>query len=99
MAEEGRAVPGTEKPLAITSRDLLADVLEVAGPDRVRIADLPARLRKLAPSWGPYRGLNGTALRQVLDGDGVRTTNPGNVPTLDPADLLRAIRAREEEVS
>jgi DNA segregation ATPase FtsK/SpoIIIE, S-DNA-T family len=99
LAGQGRAVPGTDRPLAITSRDLLADVLEVAGPDRVRLADLPPRLRKLAPSWLPYRSMNGTVLRQLLAAENVRTTNPGNVPTLDPADLLRAIRAREDEVS
>jgi hypothetical protein len=76
-------------------RDLLDDLAEIAGPDRVRLADLPARLRQVDPAWLPYRGLDGKRLRQQLDELGVRTTNPGNVPMLDPADLRRAIAGRE----
>ena len=34
---------------AIEERDLLADLAEVAGSERARLADLPARLRELAP--------------------------------------------------
>ena len=100
MAEEGRAVPGTERgPLPVVSRDLLADVAEVlrGTAGRVRIADIPARLRKLAPSWGDYRGMTGVQLRGRLLAAGVRTTKPENVPMLDPADLDTAISARESE--
>jgi S-DNA-T family DNA segregation ATPase FtsK/SpoIIIE len=84
-------------PLAITARDLLTDLAEVLRDDvdPVRIADLPPRLRNLARSWGPYRNLNGTQLRALLDGERVRTTNTGNVPRLDPADLRRVIASRE----
>lgn len=99
LAAEERAVPGTDRgPLAIVSRDLLADVAQViAGPDKVRLADLPARLRKLAPSWGEYRSLSGAQLRVKLNVKGVRTTKAENVPLLDPDDLHRAISARESE--
>jgi DNA segregation ATPase FtsK/SpoIIIE, S-DNA-T family len=55
----------------------------------VNVADLPPRLRKLAPSWGAYRQLTGVQLRQLLTDLGVRTTKAGNVPFLDPADLMR----------
>ena len=98
MAEQGRAVPGTGRgPLAIVSRDLLADVAQVlAGSDRkARLADLPGMLHRLAPSWGPYKSLTGKGLKQLLDDEQVRTTNTGNVRELDPADLRRAIGERE----
>ena len=88
---QGRDVPAIGAP----PRDLLDDLAEITGPDRVRLADLPARLRQVDPAWLPYRGLDGKRLRQQLDELGVRTTNPGNVPMLDPADLRRAIAERE----
>lgn len=84
------------QPRVIEARDLLADLDEVLGSDRVRIADLPARLRKLAPHWHAYRDLNGVRLQQLLDDAGVRWTNPKNVPTLDPADVRDVLRGRGE---
>lgn len=99
MAEVDRrgGVPGSPPPLtAIESRNLLDDLAEVLdGDDRVRLADIPPRLRKLAPSWLPYRALTGVQLRERLAAEEVKTTNPGNVPTLDPADLRQAIAQRE----
>ena len=80
---------------AIEVRDLLADLDEVIGAERVRLADVPALLRGLAPAWGPYRSLTGVQLRDLLGGEGVRTTNVGNVPRLDPADLRRVLAGRE----
>jgi len=92
----GTPVAGNSPAAAIVVRDLLGDLAEViTGPDRVRLADLPARLRKLAPSWGPYRELTGVQLKELLVGEGVRTTNTGNVRELDPADLHRVIAERE----
>jgi S-DNA-T family DNA segregation ATPase FtsK/SpoIIIE len=82
---------------AIESRDLLDDLDAVVGSDRVRLADVPALLRDLAPGWGPYRTLTGVQLRDQLDDAGVRTTNVGNVPRLDPADLHRALSGRHAE--
>jgi S-DNA-T family DNA segregation ATPase FtsK/SpoIIIE len=91
----GRARVRDVPAIGAPPRDLLGDLAEIAGPDRVRLADLPARLRQVDPAWLPYRGLDGKRLRQQLDELGVRTTNPGNVPMLDPADLRRAIAERE----
>ena len=101
MAEVAKrgGLPGGAPPLpAIEARDLLTDVDAVLdGPDRVRLTDLAYRLQRLAPSW--YRGLTGVQLRERLLAEDVRTTNPGNVPTLDPDDLRRVIAEREGEVS
>jgi S-DNA-T family DNA segregation ATPase FtsK/SpoIIIE len=97
IARRGRGLPGSPPPVAaIEARDLLADVDQVLdGGDRVALADLAPRLKRLAPSWLPYRGMNSTGLRQLLEREGVRMTNPKNVPTLDPADLRRVIAERE----
>ena len=89
MLAPGTPVGGSVPRPAIESRDLLADLAEVtrgdAGP--VRLADLPPRLRKLAPRWAAYGALTGRELRAQLEQQGVRVTNTGNVPRLDPADL------------
>jgi len=86
---------GASAPAAIEARDLLEDLDEVTGDERVKLADLPARLRKLAPAWGAYRSLTAVRLRELLDDEGVRVTNTGNVLRLDPADLRRALAGRE----
>jgi DNA segregation ATPase FtsK/SpoIIIE, S-DNA-T family len=96
----GTSVAGNSPLRAIEVRDLLTDLAAVTeGPDRVRLADLPARLRKLAPSWLPYRGLDGVQLAPLLDREGVPWVKPKNVPQLDPAELDRVIARREDEVS
>jgi DNA segregation ATPase FtsK/SpoIIIE, S-DNA-T family len=87
---------GASAPAAAIDRDLLGDLAAVLGPDRVRLADVPALLRDHAPGWGPYRGLNGKRLGELLDDEGVRWTNPRNVPTLDPADVRRVLNERGE---
>jgi S-DNA-T family DNA segregation ATPase FtsK/SpoIIIE len=93
----GRLVPGTGRTRgAIEMRDLFDDLGQVLNAERVRLADVPALLRELAPAWGPYRTLTGVQLRELLDDAGVRTTNVGNVPRLDPADLRRALGEKGE---
>jgi DNA segregation ATPase FtsK/SpoIIIE, S-DNA-T family len=100
IERRGRAVPGAdrERP-AIEARDLLADLGDVLGGygdgERVRLSDLPALLRDLAPGWTGYRALNATQLRALLEDAGVRVTNTGNIPRLDPADLRRALADRD----
>lgn len=95
-----KAAPGvlSASPVAAIedARDLLADVAEVAGQQKVRVADLPARLRELAPGHSDYRGLSGVQLRELLEEEGVRVTNAGNVPRLDPADVHQALAQRGE---
>jgi S-DNA-T family DNA segregation ATPase FtsK/SpoIIIE len=96
----GTPVAANSMPSAVTVRDLLDDLDAVIdGPDRVRLADLPPRLRKLAPTWLPYRALDGVQLQKLLDSEGVAWVKPKNVPQLDPAELDKAIRRREDEVS
>ncbi|MET8050548.1 zonular occludens toxin domain-containing protein [Streptosporangium sp. NPDC005286] len=78
------------------SRDLLADLDEVLDEERVRLADIPGLLRKLAPAWHPYQGLTGIQLRDILTREyGVKVTNTGNVLRLDPADLRQVLAGRE----
>jgi S-DNA-T family DNA segregation ATPase FtsK/SpoIIIE len=98
MARKGRELPGSGLPM-LESRDLLADLAEVTrdAGEPVRLSDLPARLRDLAPKWGEYRSLTGVELRQRLTDAGVRTVKAGNVPLLHPDDLRRALAAREDE--
>ena len=93
----GTLTAGTVPVPAIEARDLLDDLDQVLGSDRVRLADVPALLRDLAPTWGPYRTLTGVQLRDLLDDAGVRTTKVGNVPRLDPADLHRVLAGRRAE--
>lgn len=82
----------TPTPPAET-RDLLDDLAAVL-TQRARVADLPARLRKHAPAWTPYKNLSAVELASDLADAGVRTTNTGNVRRLDPSDLADAIQVR-----
>jgi S-DNA-T family DNA segregation ATPase FtsK/SpoIIIE len=85
-------VSGSVPAIEVEQRDLLTDLAEVlrGHTGKVRVSDLPGMLRKLAPSWLPYRQLNGTQLRELLDREGIKTTNTNNVRELDPAELARA---------
>jgi DNA segregation ATPase FtsK/SpoIIIE, S-DNA-T family len=96
IGRRGRGVPGTGRDRTpIEMRDLLADLDQVLGDERVRLADLPALLRDLAPGWADYRSMTAVRLRELLDDAGVRVTNTGNVLRLDPADLRRVLTQRE----
>ncbi len=92
----GTPTAGTGPAPAIEARDLLDDLDAVLGSDRVRLADLPALLRDLAPTWGPYRTLTGVQLRDQLDSAGVKTGRTGNVWRLDPADVRRVLAERDD---
>jgi DNA segregation ATPase FtsK/SpoIIIE, S-DNA-T family len=72
-------------------RDMLADLVAVLpGDEPVPVAEIPARLRHLAPRWLPYQRLNGKQLRAVLDEEfGYRVPSTGNTWPVSPA----AIRA------
>jgi DNA segregation ATPase FtsK/SpoIIIE, S-DNA-T family len=86
--EGGRPVP------AIEARDLLADLDQVTGQDRVKLRDVVGLLRGLAPTWGAYQKMTAAQLRKQLTDAGVRTVNSSNTYWLDPADLRRAIAGR-----
>jgi S-DNA-T family DNA segregation ATPase FtsK/SpoIIIE len=66
VKDPARLGTGPERP-AIEARDLLEDVAAVLDDEPVRAAEIPARLRKLAPGWVPYRSLTGVQLRERLD--------------------------------
>jgi S-DNA-T family DNA segregation ATPase FtsK/SpoIIIE len=98
IARLGRGLPGASRDRAVIEvRDLLTDLDQVLGAERVRLADVPALLRELAPGWGEYRAMTAIRLRELLDADDIRTTNTGNVLRLDPADLRAALAIRERE--
>ncbi len=77
-------------------RDLLDDLALVLGNERVPAADVPARLRDLAPNYEPYRGLTGVKLRQVLVAEySIKVPSTGNRYPVDPV----AVRSRVAERS
>jgi DNA segregation ATPase FtsK/SpoIIIE, S-DNA-T family len=85
-ADEGNDVP--------EERDLLDDLSEVLGNERVPAADAPARLRDLAPHYQPYRGLTGVKLREVLEREHqIKIPSTGNRYPIDPT----TVRARMAE--
>ncbi|MER7246187.1 cell division protein FtsK [Kribbella sp. NPDC000426] len=86
-----------ERP-AIETRDLLADLDEVLDTELVNIADVPALLKRLAPTWTPYQTLSGKALRELLAADhGIKVPSTGNRYPLDPTTVRNAIVLRERD--
>ena len=76
-------------------RDLLADLVEVLGEQRVPAADVPARLRDLAPDHLPYRGLTGVLLREILEREyGIKVASTGNRYPVDSNKIRRRIARR-----
>lgn len=97
MARRGRTVPGTDRAQrAIEARDLLEDLDEVTGDERVKLRDAVGLLRALAPGWAPYRNLTAKRLGELLADCGVRTVNSSGTWYLDPADLRRALVSPED---
>ena len=77
------------------SRDLLADVVEVLrGESKVKTVDVAARLRELAPGYRPYKGLDGTRVKELLGGAGVRVTMSDGYPVVRPERVAEAIAKR-----
>lgn len=90
-----QAAPGVTAgpaPAAIETRDLLADLDEVLGYDRVKLRDAVGMLRALAPTWDRYRQMTAKQLAEDLWDGGVRTVNYHGTLWLDPA-VLRSARA------
>jgi S-DNA-T family DNA segregation ATPase FtsK/SpoIIIE len=96
IAKLGKTIPDS-KPVPIEARDLLADLDEVLGDDPRPIADVPALLKRHAPTWTPYQSLTGKALRELLDREhGIKVPSTGNRYPLDPATVRDAILGREQ---
>ena len=81
-------------------RDLLDDIATVLGADqrnaeKVPAADIPARLRKLAPDWAPYRTINGLEIRHYLEREhGVKVPTTGRKYPVTPAAIREAVVRR-----
>ena len=86
----GTAIAATDTQ---TERDIIADVAAVLGDAKVNVADVPPRLRKLAPDHPLYRSMSGVQLRAILAEHGVKVPSTGRRYPVDPA----AIRARLAE--
>ena len=91
---------GQEEPAPVV-RDLLDDIATVLGAGRwdaekVPAADIPARLRRLAPEWGPYRSINGLEIRRYLHTEhGIKVATTGHKYPVDPAAVRDAIARRD----
>ena len=91
---------GQDKPVPPV-RDLLDDIATVLGADRwdaekVPAADIPARLRKLAPQWAAYRSINGLEIRRYLHTEhGIKVATTGHKYPVDPAAVRDAITRRD----
>ena len=91
---------GQDEPAPLV-RDLLDDIATVLGADRwnaekVPAADIPARLRTLAPDWAPYRTINGLEIRRYLETEhGVKVATTGHKYPVDPAAIRDAIARRD----
>jgi S-DNA-T family DNA segregation ATPase FtsK/SpoIIIE len=95
VIERAMSEAGTDDVDAVSERrDLLDDLATVLGNERVPEADVPARLRDLAPTYEPYRRLTGVGLREVLEREyGIKVPSTGNRYPVDPV----AIRNRVAE--
>jgi DNA segregation ATPase FtsK/SpoIIIE, S-DNA-T family len=90
--------------VADARRDLLDDLATVLGNARVPAADVPARLRDLAPEYEPYQRLTGVQLREMLEGEyGIKVPSTGNRYPVDPVTVRsriaegRAVRGDDDE--
>jgi S-DNA-T family DNA segregation ATPase FtsK/SpoIIIE len=94
IAERGTGLPGSNRPepVADADRSLLEDLDAVLGDDTVPVADLPGRLRALAPRHAAYQGLTGKALReQLVREHGIKVPSTGNKYPVDPVTIRQAL--------
>ncbi len=83
------------------SRDLLDDLATVLGVDRwdaprVPAADIPARLRSLAPDWAPYQSISGLDIRRYLAAEhGIKVATTGHKYPVDPTAIREALARRD----
>jgi S-DNA-T family DNA segregation ATPase FtsK/SpoIIIE len=93
----GRLEPAVAAPVR---RDLLADVAAVLdGDEPVPVAEIPQRLRHLAPGWAPYGRLKGNQLRALLDSEfGYQVPTTGNRYPVNPAAIRALLADRAAEL-
>jgi S-DNA-T family DNA segregation ATPase FtsK/SpoIIIE len=90
---------GRDEP-ALVVRDLLDDIAAVlcAGrwdTEKVPAADIPARLRELAPNCVEYRTITGLDIRRYLHAEyGIKVATTGHKYPVDPAAIRDAIARR-----
>jgi DNA segregation ATPase FtsK/SpoIIIE, S-DNA-T family len=87
---------GGSSAAALEARDLLEDLDEVTGDERVKLRDAVGLLRALAPAHPPYRSMTARQLGEQLAARGVRTVNSSGTPYLDPAALRRVLVSSED---
>lgn len=78
IAARAKALRGPVRRRVVVEeeRDLLADVLEaLGGDDMANAADMPARLRVLAPGYRGYRHMHGEGLAALLRAEGIKVTD------------------------
>ena len=96
VERRGKGLPGAGRParVAEVSRDLLEDLEQVLGEERVNVTDVVSLLRAEAPDWAAYRALNGTKLRQQLANLGAKTVANANKHYVDPVTVREALAKR-----
>jgi DNA segregation ATPase FtsK/SpoIIIE, S-DNA-T family len=72
-------------------------LVDVLGERKVPAADVPSRLRKLAPGYPPYRSMSGVRLRESLAEHGVKAPSTGRRYPVDPAEIRARIAERAHE--
>ena len=91
----GGRVQARDEPAIGAARDLLDDLDQALGHERVKVRDAVGLLRQVDRLYSPYRQMTAVQLREALLGEGVRTVNASGTHYLDPADL-RSVLARRE---
>jgi DNA segregation ATPase FtsK/SpoIIIE, S-DNA-T family len=90
----GTPIEATAPVRVIERRDLLDDLDDVLDTAPVPAADLPALLRGLSSTWGPYLKLTGKALVEQLAALGVKVPSTGNRWPVDPVAVRTALARR-----
>jgi S-DNA-T family DNA segregation ATPase FtsK/SpoIIIE len=91
----GTKVAGDATSLLIeTERDLLADLDEVLGNERVPAGDVLGALRNVAPRWKPYAEFTVPKLTAALKDLGVKVARTGNKNYVDPVTVREQLAKR-----